>query len=178
MKVDGDFGPKTSAAAKAFQKAINLVHGIVGPITWNRLLLPSRINTWQVKMTCGWNREATEAEVYWTLQSGKQAEGWATASSGELAFEPETLEMEGPKGKATIGGPPSKTRIELDMVLDAIDKGTTDPNKLTDLVFHKRHPELGGRRLNNRSERSSKSGMAFVKSAQRCLHDRCNTKVG
>ena len=41
LKVDGDFGPKTSAAAKAFQKAMKLVvDGIVGPITWNRLLLP------------------------------------------------------------------------------------------------------------------------------------------
>ncbi len=100
---------------------------------------------------CGWNRES-EAETDWGFIR-KTGSGWATANSGELAFEPETLEMEGPKGKVTIGGPPSKTRIELDMVLDAIDKGTTDPNKLTDLVFHKRHPELGGRRL-NKSERT------------------------
>jgi glutamyl endopeptidase len=41
LKVDGDFGPKTSAASKAFQRAMRLlVDGIVGPITWNRLLLP------------------------------------------------------------------------------------------------------------------------------------------
>jgi hypothetical protein len=100
---------------------------------------------------CACNREY-EAETDWGFIR-KSGSGWTTASSGELAFEPETLEMEGPKGKVTIGGPPSKTRIELDMVLDAIDKGTTDPNKLIDLVFHKRHPELGGRRLKT-SERT------------------------
>lgn len=41
LVVDGIFGPKTQAAARAFQSAMRLtVDGIVGPQTWNRLLLP------------------------------------------------------------------------------------------------------------------------------------------
>ncbi|HOV69743.1 MAG TPA: peptidoglycan-binding domain-containing protein [Clostridia bacterium] len=37
--VDGIFGPKTLAAVKAFQAAENItVDGIVGPVTWSRLL--------------------------------------------------------------------------------------------------------------------------------------------
>jgi hypothetical protein len=37
--VDGDFGPKTEAAVKAFQKGHGLVaDGIVGPYTWGELL--------------------------------------------------------------------------------------------------------------------------------------------
>jgi V8-like Glu-specific endopeptidase len=41
LKVDGIFGSKTLAATRAFQKAMSLlVDGIVGPKTWNRLLLP------------------------------------------------------------------------------------------------------------------------------------------
>jgi peptidoglycan hydrolase-like protein with peptidoglycan-binding domain len=41
LKVDGIFGSKTHAAARAFQKAMGLVvDGIVGPQTWRRLQLP------------------------------------------------------------------------------------------------------------------------------------------
>ncbi|MCI0643140.1 MAG: peptidoglycan-binding protein [Gemmataceae bacterium] len=41
LKVDGDFGSKTLAAARAFQKAFGLlVDGIVGPQSWNRLVTP------------------------------------------------------------------------------------------------------------------------------------------
>jgi len=41
LKVDGDFGPKTLSATRAFQRAMGLtVDGIVGPQTWRRLQLP------------------------------------------------------------------------------------------------------------------------------------------
>lgn len=83
---------------------------------------------------CGRKNNDTESE--W---------GFVRSGAGELAFEPETLEMERPT--VTLGGPPSKTKIELDILLDALAKGTTDPNKLTDLIFFRRHPELGGRKL-------------------------------
>ena len=37
--IDGDYGPKTEAAAKAFQKAHSLVEdGIIGQNTWTKLL--------------------------------------------------------------------------------------------------------------------------------------------
>lgn len=39
LVVDGDFGPKTDAAVRAFQRSQGIgVDGIVGPITWSRLL--------------------------------------------------------------------------------------------------------------------------------------------
>lgn len=39
LKVDGDFGPRTQAAVKQFQKSHHLtVDAIVGPATWNALL--------------------------------------------------------------------------------------------------------------------------------------------
>lgn len=39
ITVDGDFGPKTEAAVRSFQgKYAKPVDGIVGPITWNKLL--------------------------------------------------------------------------------------------------------------------------------------------
>ena len=41
--MDGDFGPKTEAAVRAFQKEKNLaVDGIVGPLTWAALVLTVR----------------------------------------------------------------------------------------------------------------------------------------
>jgi peptidoglycan hydrolase-like protein with peptidoglycan-binding domain len=41
LVVDGDFGSKTLAAARGFQKAFGLlVDGIVGPQSWNRLVTP------------------------------------------------------------------------------------------------------------------------------------------
>jgi peptidoglycan hydrolase-like protein with peptidoglycan-binding domain len=37
--IDGDFGPKTDAAVRAFQDALDIdVDGIVGPITWRALV--------------------------------------------------------------------------------------------------------------------------------------------
>jgi peptidoglycan hydrolase-like protein with peptidoglycan-binding domain len=43
VTVDGDFGPKTEAAVRAFQKEKNLgVDGIVGPLTWAALVLTVR----------------------------------------------------------------------------------------------------------------------------------------
>jgi hypothetical protein len=85
---------------------------------------------------CQCSRGNFETETDW---------GFVRRSAGELAFEPETLEIEGPT--VTIGGPPSRFKIEVDFARDAISKGTTDPNKLTDLIFFKRHPELGGRKI-------------------------------
>jgi peptidoglycan hydrolase-like protein with peptidoglycan-binding domain len=39
VTVDGDFGPQTEAAVRAFQKEKNLsVDGIVGPLTWRALV--------------------------------------------------------------------------------------------------------------------------------------------
>jgi peptidoglycan hydrolase-like protein with peptidoglycan-binding domain len=39
VSIDGDFGPKTEAAVKAYQKRHNLVaDGLVGPKTWASLL--------------------------------------------------------------------------------------------------------------------------------------------
>ena len=41
-KIDGNFGPKTEAGVRAFQKAVGLPDdGIVSPQTWNALLRPS-----------------------------------------------------------------------------------------------------------------------------------------
>ena len=43
-KIDGDFGPKTDAAVRAFQQALHAgipsiaVDGIVGPVTWQALV--------------------------------------------------------------------------------------------------------------------------------------------
>ena len=85
---------------------------------------------------CQCSRGNFETETDW---------GFVRRSADELAFEPETLEIEGPT--VTIGGPPSKTKIELDILLDALAKGTTDPNKLADIIFFRRHPELGGRKI-------------------------------
>src|SRR3954452_15440009 len=43
VTVDGEFGPKTEAAVRAFQKEKNLgVDGIVGPLTWTALVLTVR----------------------------------------------------------------------------------------------------------------------------------------
>jgi hypothetical protein len=40
LKVDGEFGPKTLAGVKWFQKKVGIkVDGIVGPITWSKLEL-------------------------------------------------------------------------------------------------------------------------------------------
>ena len=37
--IDGDFGPKTEAAVRAFQDALDIaVDGIVGPVTWRALV--------------------------------------------------------------------------------------------------------------------------------------------
>lgn len=43
VSVDGDFGPKTDAAVRAFQKEKNLaVDGVAGPLTWQALVLTVR----------------------------------------------------------------------------------------------------------------------------------------
>jgi peptidoglycan hydrolase-like protein with peptidoglycan-binding domain len=43
VTVDGDFGPKTEAAVRAFQQEKNLaVDGIVGPLTWRALVVTAR----------------------------------------------------------------------------------------------------------------------------------------
>jgi murein L,D-transpeptidase YcbB/YkuD len=43
VTVDGDFGPKTEAAVRAYQKEKNLaVDGIVGPQTWRALVITAR----------------------------------------------------------------------------------------------------------------------------------------
>jgi peptidoglycan hydrolase-like protein with peptidoglycan-binding domain len=43
VTVDGDFGPKTEAAVRAYQKEKNLaVDGIVGPQTWRALIITAR----------------------------------------------------------------------------------------------------------------------------------------
>ena len=39
VQVDGIFGPKTEAAVRGFQQAIDAtVDGIVGPVTWSALV--------------------------------------------------------------------------------------------------------------------------------------------
>ena len=43
VTVDGDFGPKTEAAVRAYQKEKNLaVDGIMGPQTWRALIITAR----------------------------------------------------------------------------------------------------------------------------------------
>jgi hypothetical protein len=43
VAVDGDFGPKTDGAVRSFQQKKNLtVDGIVGPVTWEALLIEVR----------------------------------------------------------------------------------------------------------------------------------------
>jgi peptidoglycan hydrolase-like protein with peptidoglycan-binding domain len=40
LAVDGKYGPKTEAAVKAFQKKVKIhVDGIVGPVTWPKLII-------------------------------------------------------------------------------------------------------------------------------------------
>jgi peptidoglycan hydrolase-like protein with peptidoglycan-binding domain len=39
LQIDGIFGPKTDAAVRGFQDALNIaVDGIVGPVTWRALV--------------------------------------------------------------------------------------------------------------------------------------------
>ena len=43
VQVDGIFGPQTEAAVEAFQREVGIgVDGIVGPVTWSRLIVTVR----------------------------------------------------------------------------------------------------------------------------------------
>jgi peptidoglycan hydrolase-like protein with peptidoglycan-binding domain len=52
--VDGDFGPQTDEAVRAFQKQSGIAQdGIVGPVTWSKLQASPSATTTSVAVTDG-----------------------------------------------------------------------------------------------------------------------------
>lgn len=83
VTVDGEFGPKTDTAVKAFQKSAKLtVDGIVGPKTWAALVITVR------RGDKGDAVRGVQEEFQARNQSGDP--GNAPAVDGNFGFETET----------------------------------------------------------------------------------------